>query len=64
MTTNDNINYQCDEGKVLRRKSDGFIMGDGLSLGESDTIDNYEEVADPNPKPKEESKRRRTKHEI
>ena len=39
--------YLCDEGKVFIRKADGFIMGDGIDLGDEDTIDNYEEVDDP-----------------
>lgn len=36
--------YLCDEGKVFRRISDGFIMGDGLDLGDNDSIENYEEI--------------------
>jgi hypothetical protein len=44
MKTTDNVNYTCDEGKVFKRKADDFIMGDGLSLGETDSIDNYDEV--------------------
>ena len=47
MKTKDNINYFCDENKVFIRKSDNFIMGTGLSLGENDSIDNYEEVDKP-----------------
>jgi len=39
--------YLCDEGKVFIRKEDGFIMGDGIDLGDNDSIDNYEEVDDP-----------------
>lgn len=35
--------FDADEGKMIVRKSDGFIMGDGLDLGVSDSIDNYEE---------------------
>ena len=34
----------CDEGKVFRRKETDIIMGDGLSLGRMDSIDNYEEI--------------------
>lgn len=43
MTTNDNINYIADEGCLIVRKEDDFIMGDGISLGDADSIDNYEE---------------------
>ena len=39
--------YLCDEGKVFIHKADGFIMGDGIDLGDNDSIDNYEEVDDP-----------------
>ena len=35
--------YKADDGKMLVRKSDGKIMGDGVSLGRNDSIDNYEE---------------------
>ena len=35
--------YKADDGKMLVRKSDGKIMGDGISLGRNDSIDNYEE---------------------
>ena len=52
-TENDKL-YLCDEGKVFRRKSDGFIMGEGLDLGNNDAIDNYEEIDNPEPKNKEE----------
>lgn len=48
MTTEDNKLYKCDENKVFMRKSDGFIMGSGLDLGENDSIENYEEIDDPN----------------
>ena len=47
MITTDNVNYLCDEGKVFRHKTEGIIMGDGLSLGENDSIDNYEEIDKP-----------------
>ena len=43
MRTGDNRLYLADEGKVLVRIEDGFIMGTGLSLGDSDSIDNYRE---------------------
>ena len=35
--------YIADEGKMFVRISDGRVMGDGLDLGESDSISNYEE---------------------
>lgn len=35
--------YEADNGKMFVRKTDGFIMGDGIDLGISDSIDNYEE---------------------
>ena len=48
MKTENNRQYYCDEGKVFRRKADGFIMGNGLDLGVTDSIENYEEIDDPN----------------
>ena len=47
MKTENNRQYYCDEGKVFRRKNDGFIMGDGLDLGNADNIENYEEINNP-----------------
>lgn len=47
MKTRDNINYIADEGKVFVRKSDGEVMGFGLGLGSSDSIENYDEVECP-----------------
>ena len=35
--------YLADEGHLFVRKSDNFIMGGGIDLGEVDPIDNYEE---------------------
>lgn len=35
--------YKADDGKMIVRKSDRSIMGDGIDLGISDTIENYEE---------------------
>ena len=35
--------YMADDGRMLVRKSDGKVMGDGVDLGEGDSIDNYEE---------------------
>ena len=40
-------NYLSDEGMVFRQKETGIIYGWGISLGLTDTIDNYEEVACP-----------------
>lgn len=42
----------AQEGKTFRRKVDGFIMGNDMYLGKfidgsDDTIENYEEVDDP-----------------
>ena len=37
--------YTADEGKLIVRKADGFIMGDAIDLGSADSIDNYEERA-------------------
>ena len=35
--------YTAEEGKLIVRKSDDFIMGPDIDLGSADTIDNYEE---------------------
>lgn len=35
--------YTADEGKLIVRKSDDFIMGVSIDLGSADSIDNYEE---------------------
>ena len=44
MTHEENTNlYLADDGKMFVRKSDGFIMGDGIDMGVNDSIDNYEE---------------------
>ena len=40
-------NYLSDEGMVFRQKETGIIYGWGISLGLTDTIDNYEEVTCP-----------------
>ena len=37
-------NYLSDGGKVFKQKETGIIYGWGISLGLTDTIDNYEEV--------------------
>ena len=44
MTNTGNI-YKADEGKLIVRKIDDFIMGDAIDLGSADNIDNYEERA-------------------
>lgn len=44
MTNKNNI-YTADEGKLIVRKSDDFIMGDAIDLGSADSIENYEERA-------------------
>ena len=35
--------YEADDGKMLVRKSDGKVIGDGICLGDNDDISNYEE---------------------
>lgn len=35
--------YKAEEGCFIVRKADGFIMGDAIDLGSSDSIDNYED---------------------
>ena len=35
--------YRAEEGKTFIRKADGYNMGEEMWLGESDTIENYEE---------------------
>ena len=37
--------YSAGEGKLIVRKSDGFIMGPDIDLGSVDSIDNYEDKA-------------------
>jgi hypothetical protein len=44
MKTNDNINYEAEKGMVFIRKSDNKVMGFGLGLGASDSIENYYEA--------------------
>ena len=44
MTNKNNI-YTADEGKLIVRKADDFIMGDAIDLGSADSIENYEERA-------------------
>lgn len=40
-----NNKYYADDGKLIVRKEDDFIMGDAIDLGSADSIDNYEERA-------------------
>lgn len=61
MKTTDSVNYICDKGKTFRRNSDGMIMGNNLSLGENDSIENYEEVVDESFVGKKETKYRRVR---
>lgn len=35
--------YTAEEGKLIVRKEDDFIMGPDIDLGSADSIDNYEE---------------------
>jgi hypothetical protein len=35
--------YIAEEGKLIVRKADNFIMGPDIDLGSADNIDNYEE---------------------
>lgn len=35
--------YKANEGCFIVRKADGFIMGEDINLGSSDSIDNYED---------------------
>lgn len=42
MIQNNNI-YKAEDGKLIVRKADDFIMGDVIDLGSADSIDNYEE---------------------
>ena len=35
--------YEADDGKMIVRKSDGKVIGDGICLGDNDDISNYEE---------------------
>jgi hypothetical protein len=36
--------WGADEGKVFVRISDGEVMGEAISLGKDDSIENYKEV--------------------
>ena len=40
----DEYRYQADNGKFIIRKTDSFIMGEAICLGDADIIDNYTEV--------------------
>lgn len=39
----DNFRYNAEEGNFILRKSDDYIMGESICLGDADTIDNYKE---------------------
>ena len=44
MKTINDRNYLSDEGKVFQHKESKNIMGWGICLGVSDSIENYEEI--------------------
>ena len=55
--------FIADDGKLIVRKNDNFIMGDIICMGVRDTIENYEErdfdaetIAKYKPAPKEKRK--------
>ena len=35
--------YTAEDGKLIVRKADNFIMGPSIDLGSADSIDNYED---------------------
>ena len=45
----DDRNWLADEGKVFKQTSTGEIYGYGICLGDEDSIDNYQEVDNPDP---------------
>ena len=40
----DDYRYNANEGCFIVRKSDDFIMGESICLGDADSIDNYDDV--------------------
>ena len=42
MKQKDNL-YKAEEGKLIVRISDDFVMGPEIDLGSADSIENYEE---------------------
>lgn len=44
MTQQGNI-YTADNGKMIVRKEDNFVMGESIDLGSDDSIKNYTEKA-------------------
>lgn len=44
MKTINDIEYLSDEGKVFQNKFTNDIIGWGISLGDNDSIDNYNEI--------------------
>ena len=44
MTQQGNI-YTADNGKMIVRKEDNFVMGESIDLGSDDNINNYTEKA-------------------
>ena len=45
----DDRNWLADEGKVFQQTSTGEIYGYGICLGDEDSIDNYQEIDNPDP---------------
>ena len=43
MTQIDEYRYNANEGCFIVRKSDDFIMGESICLGDTDSIENYED---------------------
>ena len=39
----DDFRYKAEEGNFIVRKADDYIMGEGICLGDIDTIENYED---------------------
>ena len=54
--------FYADENKVFQHIETEEIMGDGICLAESDSIENYKEIDDPNPQPKSAHKQSRPGH--
>lgn len=40
----DDYRYNANEGCFIMRKSDNFIMGESICLGDADSIDNYDDI--------------------
>ena len=48
MKTRNYINYEAEKGKVFIRKADNRVVGFGIGLGATDSIENYDEIDCPN----------------